>query len=305
METHTHNNTQLGPPGPRRSCRGEAGMTLVEVLVSMGVLLVGMLGVVSMLDISNRTTDDNLTRDTAVALAREELERAREVPFTSLSDVTNVVNRVTSVMPGVDAASKVATTMPSVLAGLAAASASNLSNYIPGAPTAAQLASLPLPAIKFNITRRRLAFASTLSTCVLDDPSDGIGPAPGSPCQTIPVASGGGGTSNSGGAGSLNLNILGIGLTGSGSLVSNLVCSLFGTRGSVVDGLLGGGGLLSGLISTGADTTYCAGKGNVAFDRQAADAVAITTVVEYTYPGTTRTGTVTERVVVGGPRVTS
>src|SRR4051812_33563413 len=98
---------------------GEQGMTLVEVLVSMVILLVGMLGVFSLLDVGNQTTQDTLPRDAAVALAGEQLGRAREVPFASLSDVANVVTKLTSVVHGADPSSKVATTMPSILDGLA------------------------------------------------------------------------------------------------------------------------------------------------------------------------------------------
>jgi prepilin-type N-terminal cleavage/methylation domain-containing protein len=279
-ETHTH----MRSTPQRVAGRGEHGMTMVEVMVAMVILLVGVLGSITLLDVGNHATTDNTTRDAAVALAREQLETAREVTFTALPDVTNVAAKVTSVLPGVLPATLFATTF---------------AQFIPGVGT------FIVPARKFVTQRLGVQFDSTLWTCVLDDPSDGIGPAPGNACTPVSVASGGGGSSGSGaGSPTLPLNILGIGITGGGQVIE-AVCALLGTRGSVIDSLLGTGGLLAPLVSTGADTTYCAGKGNVAFDREPADAVAITTVVNFTYPGSTRTGSVTQRVVVPGPRVTS
>lgn len=249
----------------RRTAAGEQGMTLVEVLVAMVILVVGVLGVISLLDTGNRITSQNLARDGATGLAREELERMRELPYASLADAGGVATALSAVVDG--ASSAVGQT--------------------------------------FTTTRRGTTYASTISTCVLDDPSDGIGPAPGTPCTPLPSGSGGGGSSPSGsGSSSLNLNILGIQITGGGQVVE-AVCSLLGTRGSIVDGLLGSGSALAPLVSTGADTTFCSGKGNVAFDRQAADATAVTTSVSWTYPGSSRSGSVTQRVVVSGPRTAS
>jgi prepilin-type N-terminal cleavage/methylation domain-containing protein len=264
--------------------RGEHGMTMVEVMVAMVVLLVGVLGSITLLDVGNHATTDNVTRDAAVALAREQLETAREVNFEALPDVTNVATKLTSTLPGVLPASLFATTF---------------AQFIPGVGT------FTVPAQKFFTKRLGVQYDSTLWTCVLDDPSDGIGPAPGNACTPVSVANGGGGTTSSGGGSpTLPLNLLGIAITGGGDVIA-AVCNLLGTRGSIVDSLLGSGSLLAPLVSAGADTSFCAGKGNVAFDRQPADAVAITTVVNFTYPGSTRTGSVTQRVVVPGPRVTS
>jgi len=282
MTADTH--TQMRDTAQHRGARGEQGMTLVEVMVAMVILLVGVLGTITLLDVGNHATTDNATRDTAIALAREQLETAREVQFTALPDVTNVATKLTSTLPGANPASLLATTFPAVVP---------------------EVGTYQVPAMKFSTTRLGAKYDSTVWSCVLDDPSDGIGVAEGTACTPVSVANGGGGNSGSGsGSTALNLNILGIHITGGGQLVE-AVCSLLSTRGSIVDSLLGAGGLLGGLVSSGADTTFCTGKGNVAFDRQPADAVAINTVVTFTYPGSTRTGTVTQRVVVPGPRVKS
>gem|GEM_PF-1739792 len=249
----------------RQLSGGEDGMTIVEVMVAMVVLLVGVLGVIGVLNMGNHVTNKNLRRDAATALAREQLERAREVTYSSLVDPANVASALSSVV------------------------ANSTANT--GAT--------------FVTTRRGTTYTSVISTCVLDDPSDGIGLAQGTPsCKPLDPTGGGGSSGSGSGSTSLNLNILGIQITGGGQLVE-AVCSLFGTRGSVLDSLLGSGTALSGLVSAGADTTFCAGKGNVAFDRQAADATAITTTITWTAPGSTGANTLTQRTVVSGPRVTT
>jgi hypothetical protein len=138
---------------------------------------------------------------------------------------------------------------------------------------------------------------------VLDDPSDGIGAAPGTPCKPLPGGgSGGGGTVPvSGGSGSvLNLNVLGISLSGAGSLV-DIVCSLFGDR-PVLGPLLGSGSLLGSFVSAGADVAVCDSGTQLAVDRQPADATAVTSTVTWTRP---RAGRVVQRAVVSGPRRTT
>lgn len=243
----------------------EEGMTIVEVVVAMAILLVGVLGVVPLLDAGNQVTGENLARDNATALVREQLEKAREIAYATLADASAVAAALSPAISGSD----------------------------------------PAVAAVFTTRRRGIPYTTTISTCVLDDPSDGIGAATGTPCRPLPPSSGGGGSvSTSGSSTTLNLNVLGIQITGGGQLVE-VVCSLLGTRGSIVDGLLGAGGGLSGLVSTGADTTFCAGKGNVAFDRQANDETAVTSTVTWPQSRAGRGGRVTQRVVISGPRVTT
>lgn len=249
----------------QHSRSGEEGMTIVEVVVAMVILLVGVLGVIPILDTGNEVTGENLARDAGTALVREQLEKAREIAYSSLADSSLVAGALAPAISGSD----------------------------------------PAVAAVFTTRRRGITYTTTISTCVLDDPSDGIGVATGTPCRPLPAASGGGGTPvSTSGSTTLNLNILGIQITGGGAVVE-AVCSLFGTHGSIVDGLLGSGSALAGLVSTGADTTFCAGKGNVALDRQANDATAVTSVVTWSQPRTGRAARVNQRVVVSGPRVTT
>ena len=285
-------------------------MTLVEVLVAMVILLVGVLGVIPLLDTATTVTDDNLARDTATALVREQLEKAQELPALSLPDVTAVASQVASAIGG---SSTPLTILPTICTTFATACQGltpvggvlRLPTTFPGGGTPPGGISIVPVTSAFTTSRKNVPYTTTLSTCVLDDPSDGIGPVTGAPCNPLASGSGGGGTVTTSGSTSLNLSVLGIQVTGAGALVE-VICNLFGTRGSILDGLLGSGGLLGGLVSTGADTTFCSGgKGTIAFDRQPVDAVSVTSRVTWPQTRAGRGGTVTQRIVVSGPRVTS
>jgi type II secretory pathway pseudopilin PulG len=286
-------------------------MTLVEVLVAMVILVVGVIGVVPLLDTANKVTDDNLARDTANALVREQLEKARELPALSLMDPVAVATQVATALTGSSTPQTilppVCNTFPIVCQGLVpSGGVLRLPTTFPGGGGPPGGISIVPVTSAFTTTRHNVPYSTTLSSCVLDDPSDGIGVATGAPCKPLASGSGGGGTPvSSSGSTTLNLNVLGIQITGAGAL-AEVVCSLFGTRGSILDGLLGSGSLLSGLISSGADTTFCSGgKGNVAFDRQPVDATAITSTITWPQTRSGRAGSVTQRVVISGPRVTS
>lgn len=288
----------------------EAGMTLIEVMMAMVVLLVGVLGVIPLLDTANKVTDDNVARDTATALVREDLEKARDMPFMSLVDPTAVTAKLATAITGSTTPQTVlptiCTTYPTLCQGLSPiGGVLRLPTTLPGGGSLpGGLTIVPVTSV-FTTQRQGIPYTTTLATCVLDDPSDGIGAATGAPCDPLPSTSGGGGAISTSGATSLNLNVLGIQITGTGAL-AEVVCNLLGTRGSVLDGLLGSGGLLGGLVSSGADTTFCTGgKGTVAFDRQPVDATAITSTVTWPQTRSGRAGSVTQRVVISGPRVTS
>jgi prepilin-type N-terminal cleavage/methylation domain-containing protein len=63
---------------------GERGFTLIEVIVAATILVVGVLGLVTMLDGANRTTARTKAREAGVNLAREAIEAARAVPYPDL-----------------------------------------------------------------------------------------------------------------------------------------------------------------------------------------------------------------------------
>ena len=70
-----------------RASPGEAGFSLVELLVAVFVMIVGILGVVALVDGANRTTADNRAREAATNLTRELIEDARSIPYAGLEPV--------------------------------------------------------------------------------------------------------------------------------------------------------------------------------------------------------------------------
>lgn len=73
---------------PRRVRDGDAGFTVIEVMVAALVLVVGILGVLAMYGGALRTTTTSNTRVAATNLARELVEAAREVDYNDLGEVT-------------------------------------------------------------------------------------------------------------------------------------------------------------------------------------------------------------------------
>lgn len=65
--------------------RDESGFTLVEVLATMLVLTVGLLGMLPLIDTGNQTTAKNLNRETANNIARQLIESAHAEPYSQLT----------------------------------------------------------------------------------------------------------------------------------------------------------------------------------------------------------------------------
>jgi type IV pilus modification protein PilV len=76
---------QAPRPVSPRSLAGEAGFTIVEVLVASLVLVIGMLGVLTLLTGSLRTTAANNERVGATNLARELVEAARGLDYDQMT----------------------------------------------------------------------------------------------------------------------------------------------------------------------------------------------------------------------------
>jgi prepilin-type N-terminal cleavage/methylation domain-containing protein len=72
--------------GPAR--KDESGFTLVEILVAITILLVGVLGVTTMISVSDRTTATNNARQGATAVVRRALETSRSLSFRSIKSAT-------------------------------------------------------------------------------------------------------------------------------------------------------------------------------------------------------------------------
>jgi prepilin-type N-terminal cleavage/methylation domain-containing protein len=76
------------PAVPR--VRGERGFTLIEVMVTMLILVIGIGGALAMLDGASARTLANKEREAGNALTREVIEAARSVPYRQLTPSTAV-----------------------------------------------------------------------------------------------------------------------------------------------------------------------------------------------------------------------
>ena len=73
---------------PLSRLRDERGFTLIEVMVTMLILVVGIAGAIAMIDGANARTLANKEREAGNALTREVIEAARSVPYRQLSGST-------------------------------------------------------------------------------------------------------------------------------------------------------------------------------------------------------------------------
>lgn len=70
--------------GRHQAVRDERGMTLIELLVSIFVLAVGILGAVTVLAQGDRLSGTSQQREAAIGFAEQQLENVRQTPFASL-----------------------------------------------------------------------------------------------------------------------------------------------------------------------------------------------------------------------------
>ncbi|MEJ7894817.1 MAG: prepilin-type N-terminal cleavage/methylation domain-containing protein [Solirubrobacteraceae bacterium] len=114
---------------------GQQGFALVEVLIAAALLLVGMTGILTLVDSAASTTTTTRTREAGTALQRELIEGARSVPYEQMT--------------------------PNALAGLV--------SQRPG------LSDSSIGSSGWTINRRNAVYTVSVGVCSVDDPRDGIG----------------------------------------------------------------------------------------------------------------------------------
>lgn len=222
----------------------ESGFTLVEIIIAMFILLVGVLGVAVLVNVGNAKTSSNLRRESATNLAREIVERSREVGYTTL--VADANNRPAALL---------------ALPGLGNTGAANT----------------------WTITdRRNITYTVSAAVCEIDDKSDGIGPRNLSYCDmTTPPPGGdqpGAGTSLT--AVYADLAALGININVDlGGTGFTPICNILGANPSL-NSMLGG---LAGLVASGADIRVCGttGSSEATIDRNPDDIKRVTVKVSW------------------------
>ena len=118
-----------------RSFHGERGFTLVEVMVTMLLLVVGIAGTLALIDGANARTVMTKQREAGNALSREVVEAARSVPYRQLNPTSGVSS--VQAVPGL------ADSTPSTTA--------------------------------WTVERRKTVFTITMTICSVDDNQDGFG----------------------------------------------------------------------------------------------------------------------------------
>jgi prepilin-type N-terminal cleavage/methylation domain-containing protein len=84
------------PRQPAR--RGEDGFTLAEVMVALALLLIGVLALLTMIEGSLSSTGRTVAREQATNLAREIVERSRQVPYASTT-TTRAAAAIAATLP--------------------------------------------------------------------------------------------------------------------------------------------------------------------------------------------------------------
>jgi len=130
---------------------GEDGLTIVEVLLAMVILLVGVLGMLSLVQTGFLSTSRTTAREQGTNIARDLVERSRQAQYTNMT------------------------------LGLAPAT---LRATLPASDNVSALSGST-----FTVTRRGVVYTVTIFACSIDDPSDGAGVGDTSFCL-IPTAPG-------------------------------------------------------------------------------------------------------------------
>ena len=239
----------------------ERGITIIEVVVAAFVLVVGILGVLALLDTANATTATNLAREQANTLARDVVERAHELPYSNL---------VTSSAP------------------------EQFRQALSDGPANAAADG------SWTMSRRGTTYAVSIRTCSVDDASDGNGVTDGAYCPATGGTGDGDGDGGGGGGTDIGINLLGFTVSVSGS-VTNAVCNLLGDPSAVnaLLGPSGPLAVTQSLLNAGVSVGVCTGYGQIALDETPNDMARASATVSWTAAGETRS--VVQTTVVPNP----
>src|ERR671910_1226256 len=115
--------------------RDERGFTLIEVMVTMLILVVGISGAIALIDGANARTLATKDREAGTSLSREVIEAARSIPYRQLGGTS--LKAELQAIPGLE------DTTPSTVA--------------------------------WTVVRRKQTYTVDVSVCSIDDDQDGFG----------------------------------------------------------------------------------------------------------------------------------
>lgn len=242
---------------------GEAGFTIVEVMVAVVMLVVGVLAVFVMIEGSLSSTSRTTAREQATNLARDLVERAREVPYASTTT------------------------------GVAAAS---LAAKLPEAPT---VTGSTFTVQRRNVTYSVTVSACSID----DPSDGAGVAGSGTFCDAPLSSSGpGGATAGAGVVAAPNILGLPVTLAASGSLIDTL-CSAVGTNTAIANRVSSLATSLVGAAGQGAALSLCStpGSATVAFDHTPDDLRRIRVALSWTPRGRSTPSTLTQTTLLTSP----
>jgi len=137
-------------PGGGPAPDGQAGFTIIEVMIAMLILIVGVLGTFTLIEGSLASTSRTTAREQGTNLARDLVERGRQIDYADMT---------MALAPG------------------------KLRNALPASDTATPVTLSP-PNSTFDVTRRNVTYKVTVFACSIDDPTDGAGQGDATFCAT-------------------------------------------------------------------------------------------------------------------------
>lgn len=156
------------PVRPRTVRPADAGFTVIEVLVASTLLIISVLATLALLDNGARATSTSLQRDTGNAIAREVVERAQGMTYTTLrNDLTDVQ----AAAPRTPAERLRAAMDPNPAADGSSSSAPMIDG------TATPIASATDPwrtTASWNLRRRGTDYRVTYRSCTRSEPVSGV-----------------------------------------------------------------------------------------------------------------------------------
>jgi hypothetical protein len=197
----------------------------------MAILLVGVLGVLTVLSTSAQSTRSTTAREQGTNLARDLVERSRQIPYAQTS---------MSAAPGALRAALPASDAPTSLSDGT-----------------------------FDVTRRGVRYTVRISACSIDDPADGAGIGDATFCAAPTSGTGTGPGTNAPGPAAA-VNVLGVAVTATGSLLTT-VCNAVGTGSAVLGAVSSLATSLLSVAGASIQVCPGAGSGSVALDTDTPD----------------------------------
>lgn len=179
-----------GPLSLRERGQAADGFSIVEIIVAMFVLLIAVLGTLNLLETSAASTTRTMAREQATSLARDLVERSRQVSYT---------NMTMSAAPATLRAALPATDVTSAITGTS-----------------------------FTVRRRNVDYTVKVFACSIDDPTDGAGVGDATFCAPPAPSSSPGPVAAPTPTGAAAVNVLGVQVGLGGSLVDT-VCAALGS----------------------------------------------------------------------------